>query len=173
MKFLILFATVEGQTRKIAAFITKRLQEAGHDVEMTDIGDAAASVTFTGIDKAILAAPVHERRHPVPFEVFLAANGAALESVPTLLISVSLKAAFPECIEEAQDFLTEMKMRTGFSPASELLVAGAVNPRSYDYYAAQVMRQVLLHGREIDPSQEQEFTDWETLSKGIADFAGE
>jgi menaquinone-dependent protoporphyrinogen oxidase len=52
--------------------------------------------SLRGFYRVVLAAPVHERRHPTEFEVFLAGCRSDLEEVDTLLISVSLSAAFPE-----------------------------------------------------------------------------
>jgi hypothetical protein len=57
---------------------------------------------------------VHERRHPKTFEVAIGAAKQDLARIPTLMMSVSLKAAFPEGLEEAQGYLTKMDLRTGF-----------------------------------------------------------
>ena len=171
MKVLILYATVEGQTRKIAEFAADEVCARGCDVVMVDAADRTAPVSFDGIDRVILAGSVHERRHPKTLEVFLTASRRELAECPTLLLSVSLSAAFPEGLEEARDYLTEMEMRTGFTPTAEALVAGAVRTREYDYFASQVLRHVVLRGRDYDPGEgEHEFTDWTALAKTIADF---
>lgn len=171
MEMLLVFETVEGQTRKISEFVAERFRTAGHQVRTFDTQDRLASISFAGIDKVVLAAPVHERRHPKGFEVFLAASRDELKACETLLISVSLKAAFPEGLEEAQDYLTEMKMRTGFEPNKEILVAGAVRTSSYDYYESQIIRNVVLGDRDINlVDGECEFTDWDTLITEIDVF---
>jgi menaquinone-dependent protoporphyrinogen oxidase len=170
MKVLIVFASVEGQTAKIARFIEGEVQKAGHEAALFDAGDTKASISFEGVDKVILAAPVHERRHPEGFEVLLAGRQRDLQALDTLLLSVSLSAAFPEGLEEAAEYVTELKMRTGFTPDAELLVAGAVRASSYDYFASQVVRHVVLRGREADPAEEHEFTDWDAVASGVAEF---
>ena len=104
MKVLVLFATVEGQTDKIAHFVEKEIRKANHEIEVVDADDLSAQVTFKGIDKVILAASVHERRHPKSFEVFLSASQRELEACDTLLLSVSLNAAFEEGLEEAHEY---------------------------------------------------------------------
>ena len=173
MNVLIFFATVEGQTGKIARFAEREARRAGHDAVLADAADTATSAPFEGVDKVILAAPVHERRHPKAFEAFLASHRQELEKCATLLLSVSLNAAFPEGHEEAQEYLTEMKMRTGFAPDAEALVAGAVRTSHYDYFASQVVRHVLLRDRGYDPnSGEHEFTDWDALATTISEFLG-
>ena len=173
MSVLVVFATVEGQTGKIAQFAEKEMRSAGHEVTLFDAAQKAAPISFKGVDKVILAGSVHERRHPETFEVFLAAHRHALRECDTLLLSVSLSAAFPEGLDEAQEYVIEMEMRTNFKPDKEALVAGAVRSRNYDYFASQVMRHVVLRGRDYDLSEgEHEFTDWKRLAATLSEFVG-
>ncbi|MEH6833402.1 MULTISPECIES: flavodoxin domain-containing protein [Falsihalocynthiibacter] len=171
MSVLILFASLEGQTRKIARFVEAEVRNAGYEATLVDVSDKMAEVTFVGFDTVILAAPVHERRHPPNFELLLTASQDSLAARRTFMISVSLGAAFPELIEEAQEYLIEMKLRTGLEPNAELLVAGAVHPSSYGYYETQILRHAILRHQAIDPRKEdREFTDWDALSKAITEF---
>ncbi len=171
MTVLIAYGTVEGQTRKIAEFVEKQVRDAGEDVVLFDTADRTGELAFDGIDKVILAASVHERRHPKAFEIFVDSNREVLAEKPTHFLSVSLKAAFENAREEAQDFADEMKLRTGLNPDSELLVSGAIRSDSYDFYASQILRHVVLDGQEFDPSiRDHEFTDWDELASSIADF---
>lgn len=170
MKTLIIYATVEGQTEKIAQFVKNRISEGGHDVSLIDADDPE-QISFDGVDAVILAASVHQRRHPRSFEALLVAHKQELEQRKTLLLSVSLNAAFPEGLEEAQDYVDEMKMRTGFTPTEELLVPGAVRISEYDFFAMQVVRYVVLRNRDYDPGEgTHEFTDWQALSDKLDSF---
>ena len=171
MPVLIAFGSIEGQTGKIAAFVKKIAEDAGETVELFDTSVLKSDVSVEEFDKVILAGSVHERRHPKEFELFVASNQKELENRRTLLISVSLNAAFPERYEEAQDYADELKMRTDIDPDGEILVAGAIRAHSYDYFATQVLRHVVLQGRNYDPSvQEHEFTDWDALEGDIRSF---
>jgi menaquinone-dependent protoporphyrinogen oxidase len=171
VKVLIVFETVEGQTRKVADFVETQIRSAGHDVQLFNTDDKLGLVSFDSIDRVVLAAPVHERRHPKKFEVFVSTSLSELKARPTLLISVSLKAAFPEGHEEAQDYLTEMEMRTGFEPNKEALVAGAVRTSSYGYYESQIVENVALAGHKVELIDGvREFTDWDALGAQIKAF---
>ncbi len=139
MNVMVIFETVEGQTGKIVQHIAGGIEGLGHSVKKIDTANKRVQASFEGLDKVILAAPVHERRHPKTFEFFVATSRDALDEHDTLMISVSLKAAFEDGLEDAQDFLTEMKMRTGFSAMRQLLLAGAVRQGSYDYFASQIL----------------------------------
>ncbi|WP_306112846.1 MULTISPECIES: flavodoxin domain-containing protein [unclassified Roseovarius] len=171
MRILIIFGTVEGQTAKIARFLADEARGAGHDVDLIDTADKSASISAADADKVILAASVHERKHPKWFEMCLAAEGDKLAARDTMLLSVSLMAAFPDTRSEAQEFVEEMKMRTGFEPATEMLVAGAVRMSSYDYFSTQVLRHVVLRGGKYDLAEgDHEFTDWEGLKTALSAF---
>ena len=171
MQFLTIFETFEGQTGKIVKRVRQQLQDAGHDVRMFDTEDKLAPLSFDGIDKVVLAAPVHERRHPPNFELTVSTNLDELKTRPSLMISVSLKAAFSESLEEAHDYLAEMKLRTGFAPDSESLTAGAVRTSSYDYFERQVVQHVALEGQNVTlVDGEREFTDWGKLEAEVAAF---
>lgn len=171
MTVLIAYGTIEGQTGKIAKFVADQVTRSGETTVLFDTSDKTGKLSFEGVDKAILAASVHERRHPEPFEVFVSSNREKFADIPTHLLSVSLKAAFEEGREEAADYADEMKLRTGLKPVSELLVAGAIRTDSYDFYASQILRHVVLDGQEFDPKiRDHEFTDWGEIAKSIDKF---
>lgn len=171
MEILILFETVEGQTRKIVDRVGQQIRAAGHGVRLFNTEDRLASLSFDGIDKVILAAPVHERRHPENFEVLIGSSLSDLKSRQTLLISVSLKAAFPEGMAEARDYLKELEMRTNFEPDFRALTAGAVRTSSYGYFESQVIQFVVLDGRDVNLIDGvREFTDWDKLHAEVAAF---
>lgn len=170
MKVLILYGSVEGQTAKIARFVKEKVEGLGHEAALINADDPVP-VPFEGVDAVVLAAPVHQRRHPATFEALLSARKADLAARKVLMLSVSLNAAFPEGREEAEDYLLEMKMRTGVEPDAELLVAGAVRTGEYDYFAKQVVQYVVMRGRDYDRQAEvHEFTDWDALAGAVDGF---
>lgn len=170
MHVSIVYATVEGQTGKIARFLTEKASDLGHDVTLVDVDDPS-EISLANSDAVILGASVHQRRHPRTFEAFLMAQNDELAQKKTLLFSVSLNAAFAEGLEEAQEYVTEMKMRTKFEPDSTLLVPGAVRLGEYDYFALQVVRHVVLRDRDYDVQEgTHEFTDWDVLANRVDQF---
>lgn len=171
MEIVVLFETGEGQTRKIAGFLADQLRASGHEPTLIEATRPDAGRALAQVERVILAAPVHERRHPKRFETLVRDSREILAGRATLMMSVSLKAAFPDGLDEAHDYLTEMKMRTGFTPTRELLVAGAVRPGSYDYFQSQIVRHVLLAGQDVDLNDGvQEFTDWDALAAAARSF---
>ncbi|GAB5448666.1 flavodoxin domain-containing protein [Gymnodinialimonas sp.] len=173
MNVLILYGSVEGQTAKIARFVKQRVEELGHGATLANADDPV-QLPIEGTDAVILAASVHQRRHPRNFEALLSARKDDLAERKVLMLSVSLNAAFPEGREEAEDYVLEMKMRTGLAPDAEVLVAGAVRTSEYDYFAKQVVQHVVMRGRDYDrTAEEHEFTDWDALAKAVEGFLKE
>lgn len=171
MNVLIVFATVEGQSRKIAEFAKRQVVNLGHIAQEVDVSQPLADVSFDGYDAVLFVAPVHERRHPKEFELLLSANRSQINSMKTLFLSVSLNAAFPEGHSEAREYIRETEMRTGFVPTQSKAIAGAINIGQYDFYATQVLRHVVLRDRDIDPAKDgYEFTDWEMLADEVRAF---
>lgn len=172
MAVTIIFETVEGQTGKIVQFIERTLRsESGIDPQLVDTANRLAKVSYRGVDKVILAAPVHERRHPRSFEVFIAADRKELEARKTLMLSVSLKAAFDDGQVDAEAFLAEMEERTEFTATQRALVAGAVRQGSYDYFSSQILRHAILAGQNASLAEgDHEFTDWEALKALVTAF---
>ena len=168
MNVLILFQSMEGHTRSIVNHVRKRLGDLGHEASAVDLSDELARFSFEGVDRVILAGPVHERRHPRNFEVALAASKAEIEARPGLFLSVSLSAAFPDGREEAQAYIDEMLMRTDLSGLATLPVAGAVQAGNYDYFETQVLRHIVLHDRDYEVTGEGEvFTDWGAIDAAV------
>lgn len=171
MTVMIIHASIEGHTAKIADTVARTVEKTGETVERVDASDRTADIDFNGVTHVILAAPVHERRHPQDFEVILSANRDELARRRTLFLSVSLNAAFADKQDDAQDYVTETQMRTHFTPDAVALVAGAIKTGSYDYFETQVLRHTLLSGHGYDPSDgDREFTDWAALESTVKDF---
>jgi menaquinone-dependent protoporphyrinogen oxidase len=173
MKVAIVYGTIEGQTGKVARFVSQHLKAKGHEVRMFDAKDHSVDIDIADAEKVILAGSVHERRHPEDFEVYLMAQRDALNAKESLLLSVSLSAAFKAGREEAQDYVTELSMRTGVDPTQVALVAGAVRSRKYDYFSSMVLRHVVLRDRPSIPADgTHEFTDWDQLRDAVDTFVG-
>lgn len=172
MTVLLVFESIEGQTAKVVDYVREKVQDAGREAVVLNTADTASGPSFEGISGVILAAPVHERRHPPAFEAFIADHLDQLQARPTLILSVSLNAAFEDGRAEAQDYLTEMEMRTRFKPTAEVLVAGAVRSAgSYDFFQRQVLKYVVLREHDYDPADgPREFTDWDVLDSEISAF---
>jgi menaquinone-dependent protoporphyrinogen oxidase len=170
MRILIAYGTTEGQTRKIAKAVAVRVQELGHDAHLFDTASLEA-VDIVAYDKVLVAASVHHERHQGSVEVFVMTSLAELQNRPTLFLSVSLAAAFPEGVPDAQRYADAFLDSTGWKPTTSLLVAGALRYDEYDYFKAQIIEHVVLKCREVQGAKgDYEFTNWENLFRAVDSF---
>lgn len=171
MNIAIIYASIEGHTSRIAQFVQETVTKEGHSSTLVDAGRKAPSYSFDGIDKIIMAAPVHRKRHPVKFENFLRTNREGLTEYQTLLFSISLCAAFYEGIGEAYSYVNELSKRSKFSPSKVVLLAGALQFDKYHDYESQVVRFIGLELKRYESiKSDREFTNWQTIEKNVCKF---
>ncbi|MGC9370726.1 MAG: flavodoxin domain-containing protein [Paracoccaceae bacterium] len=165
MKTAIIYATTEGQTRKIARFCADRLADAGDSVELIQAEDAS-DIDLSRFDGAILAASVHIMRYQKEMVEFATAQADALNGLRTLFLSVSLAAAGddPEDWEGLGKCVAEFSAKTGWTPGQVEHVAGAFKFSEYDFFRSWAMRWIAAQkGQEVSPGEDREYTDWAAL----------
>jgi menaquinone-dependent protoporphyrinogen oxidase len=171
MRVLIVYATTEGQTRKIAERIAEQVRERGHEAELRNAADWQSDFHLDAFDRVIVAGSVHERQHQRPLTIFVPAHLAQLHARPTLFVSVSLSAAFPDGLAEAQTYVDEFLNDVKWKPSQVLLAAGALRYEEYDYFMEQIVRFVVLKDREAANAHgDHEFTDWDALAGAVDAF---
>lgn len=171
MTVLLLYASIEGHTAKIAHFVESAVRDAGHAVRVVNVGEKGAEVDLDGVSHVIVAASVHRKRHPDIFERQLKPLAPALAAHPTLLLSVSLCAGFPEGRDEAQSYVDDLCAHTGFTPDTTLLVGGALQFDKYQDYEAWVVRFIAVGmKRHEELEEDRELTDWAEIEETVAAF---
>jgi menaquinone-dependent protoporphyrinogen oxidase len=172
MKILIVYATTEGQTRKVARFAFDRLAGAGHSVELVPAGEAQGR-DGSGFDGVLAAGSVHAGRYQK--ELVDWARGAAdgLRGRPGMFLSVSLTAAG----EDADDWtglhgcVDRFVEETGWTPSRVEHVAGAFRFSEYDFFKSWAMRWIAAQKDEsARPGEDKEYTDWDALGRVLEDW---
>ena len=174
MRFLLIYATVEGQTRKIAAHIADRLSGAGHDITLMDAADVKAAPPADSFDAIIATAPVHVSSFPLPFRQFTKHNAQTLMARPGAFVSVSLTAASDDKSElaEIDTIVEKFSAETGWWPVSIHHAAGALKYTEYDFFRRWMLKRIAAkEGGPTDTSRDHEFTDWAALDTFVDGFA--
>lgn len=186
MRFLLLFASTQGQTARIMAHVADRLRLRGHDVTLLQAQELAtkkpaetgpAETGLEGFDAVILAGSVHAGRYQT--ELLQAAHGLVhgaapgLNALPGLFLSVSLTAAGDDPAEHAeldrlaQGFLSD----TGWKGARIAQVAGALRFSAYGFFEYWAMRWIARQrGRPVTGKEDIELTDWQALDATLEGF---
>jgi menaquinone-dependent protoporphyrinogen oxidase len=170
---LVAYATVEGQTRKIAQFLADGLARRRHDAKLRDLTAEGGDVDLAGFDAVILAASVHVGRHHVAAVQFAADHADALSRKPSAFVSVSIHAmsSDPDDEEEARAYVDAFCAETGWLPRAVSYAAGALRFTKYDFFKRMVARS-LAKERGITPGKDgdMEFTDWPALRSFLDGF---
>lgn len=175
MAILVLYATVEGHSRKVATRIAEHLEDRNYITLIGDVREPGFTVPGT-FDAVFICAPVHVGRYPEPIARFIEDWKDALDLVPTGFVSISLSidSHDPKERAEAQTFPEKLSMRTGFFASHVHHAAGALKYLEYDYFKRCLMRQIAeKEGGPVDMSRDYEFTDWDALEGFVDDVIAE
>jgi menaquinone-dependent protoporphyrinogen oxidase len=176
-RVLVAYATREGQTRKIAEHVAATLRERALEVDVIDVKAAPPGLELGDYAHVVLAASVHMGKHEREMVEFVVARRAALDRIPTALLSVTLSEAgvedpkrTPEQQAHAAAGVKEVVDRfladTGLHPSRVVPVAGALKYREYGWLVRFVMKRISkVEGAPTDTSRDYEMTDWVALDR--------
>lgn len=180
---VVVYATREGQTRRIAARIATVLRSRGHGVDLFEAAHVPPDLDLPRYDGAILAASIHIGKHGREMCEFARANRAALERMPTLFLSVSMAAAGAADASATAErrrsaaanrdaMIARFARDTGFHATRSEAVAGALLYRQYNFLVRAMMRFIAsVAGASTDTSRDHEYTDWNAVERYAAEFA--
>ncbi len=172
MKILLLFATTEGQTKKIANAVDRQIQAAGHDVSLANATDSDTPDPGE-FDAVILAASVHMGRYQTSLVHYVHDHVASLNNTPSAFLSVSLSAASDEPDErsEIEAIANRLFDETRWRPSFVHHAAGAFRFTEYDFFRRWAMKFIAMQkGEDVDIHEDREFTDWNALEGFVAEF---
>jgi Flavodoxin len=180
---LVLYATREGQTRRIANHIWLTLQELGLPAKVMDARALSVNFALSSFEAAIVAGSIHVGKHEPEIVRFVQTHCAELERMPTVFLSVSASQIGVEDIKATPEnrarnaanvkkVIDEFLQETGWKPGRVLPVAGALMYRKYNFLVRMLMRSIARkEGASTDTSRDVEYTDWSALDRFVEDFA--
>jgi menaquinone-dependent protoporphyrinogen oxidase len=172
MKFLIVYGTVEGQTRKIAFYMQHVLQQAGHLVTVADASNNQP--VPTSYDAVLVGSSIHIHKYQSAVVHYVTHHAAALNNMPGAFFSVCLAVAsdIEEEHREAEKITGDFLGQTKWKPLMTTQIAGALKYTQYDFFKRIIMKMISKReGRTTDTSQDYEYTDWDAVKKFVLEFA--
>lgn len=171
---LVVFATRDGHTRKVAKRIAEMLADRGLPVVLSDVDRLSEGVPADGLAGMVVAAPVRFGRHPRKIRRFVARHREEIGRVPTAFVSVSGSAIGDDDAhsDEARGYVERFLGETGWSPDRTATVGGAIAYTRYNPVLRRVMRSIAeREGRSTDTSRDHEYTDWAEVEEFARTFA--
>ncbi|HEY6559888.1 MAG TPA: flavodoxin domain-containing protein [Polyangiaceae bacterium] len=183
-KLAVLYATREGQTRRIAEHAASSVRARGWLTDVFDVAELDNEWTANGYAAVLLAASIHAGKHEREMIQFVKRHRTELEGVPSALLSVSLTQANAEnparsaevrtrAQQDVQRMLDDFYTSTGFRPKRVTAVAGALLYSRYNLLIRHIMKRISKRaGGPTDTSCDYELTNWAALDQFIAEFVG-
>lgn len=171
---LVIYATGEGQTAKVAARIAETLRTAGHDATAVDLDDVDATVDLEAYDGVLLGASIHLGKHQTSMVRFARDHREVLDAMPNGFFEVCLSAASddPERQAEARLYVDEFREATGWEPDVVGIFGGAFRYSEYGFVKRRLMKRIAADSTgDTDTSQDYEYTDWAAVEAFATDFA--
>jgi len=172
VQILIVYGSLEGQTKKIAERIAAILEGKGHKVTTLPDGRAPAGPALERFDAAIVGGPVHMGKLPKPVVQFVTTHRDWLDKVPGAFFTVcmAINSKRPGSREQAIRYGTEFLTQSGWRPRLNATFAGAVKYTQYDFITRFIMKMISKReGGSTDTTHDHEYTDWDS----VAHFAEE
>lgn len=170
MRVLVVYATTEGQTRKIATRIAARLGATGHEPTLVDATEASPEHDPALFDATVAAGSLHVGRYQAALVDYATRHAAALNAGRSAFVSVSLSAAgddeddlagLDRCVET-------FRRETGWTRMRLYHAAGAFRFTHYDFLKRWAMKYVAYkRGARVEPGTDTEYTDWAALDRFV------
>jgi menaquinone-dependent protoporphyrinogen oxidase len=166
MKILIVYASGEGQTRKIAQYVAFQFENGGCTTVVHDSALPLGEIEIDAFDAIFVAGSVHNHAHQDSIVGFATAHSRVLNAIPSAFLSVSLSAAMKDGERDAKRYVDAFIRETGWHPPDVLTVAGALRYSEYDYFRQQIVKSIVHEkGDQFDAEADHEFTDWQEIDR--------
>ena len=171
-RILILFATIDGQTARVAGRVADTLRAEGHTV-ITRPARAANAADDAGMfDGVIVGGGIRYGKYAKYLAPTVERCVKPLDR-PTAFFSVCLSADGPGAKPKtAQGYVEEFLDETGWQPSTVESFGGALLYRQYNPFIRFMMRMIVrFAGGETDTSRDYEYTDWKAVERFALAFA--
>ena len=173
----VLYATTDGQTRRIAERIAATLRERGLSSASFDVASTeAGSIDWKEVQGIVLGASLRTGKYQRRAIEFARTHRDALNARPSAFFGVSLSAASrnPEEVEAARRLARGFGKSTGWSPLRIASFAGTLAYTRYGFLVRFIMRRIARkEGAPTDTSRDYELTDWTEVARFAHEVADE
>ena len=170
-RILLVYATREGQTEKVAMRITEHLQNLDVNVQIYNAKDAdlIRNIELNSFDLLVFGGSMHAGGIEEELINFINENAHEISSMPRSFFLVVLSAATkdPELRESwLADARDKMNQQLAVEFTEVEMIAGALAYSKYSFPLKWVMRRIAAKaGEGTDISRDYEYTNWEQVER--------
>ena len=168
---VIIVASEDGQSTKIALRLGDLLRERGVEVAIRDGARPDAGEHLTAYDGVVIGSAIHYGHHAKPIHELVKGHRAILASRHTAFFSVSLSAGGPSRDPAAaKSYLEAFTAETGWKPDQAASFAGAIRHSQYGILKTLMVR-LSLRKSGAPEAGDHEYTDWNAVTAFADAFA--
>ena len=160
---LLLYASVDGQTKKISNFLNEQLQQEGKHVSLYEVGDFDGKLeTF---DMIIIGSSIRYGVHHKTIIDFINEHKEALDTHKTAFFSVNLVARKPEKNQaDTNPYVIKFFKEITWRPTLVEVFAGKLDYKKYPFFD-RIMIQLIMWMTKgpTDRNAKIEYTDWDRV----------
>lgn len=169
----IVYASMYGQTEKIAKHLRVRIEQSGMKACLMNVEDSLSEEFPQDVDAVIIGGPIYFKKYPSSLIEWIPRHKPILDSKPLAFFSVGLTAAQKDeaARREEDEMLGSFLARTGLFPRYVASFAGALNYTDYNWFLRFAMKHASRKaGLPLDTRRDFEYTDWNEVHSFLEAF---
>lgn len=162
----ILYASHDGQTRKVALHIAGKLMDEGLILTLDDLEKTTPALEdLQEADQIVLIAPVRFGHHLPSMDRFVVKNRALLAAKRLVMVSLNLTARKEDKdTPETNPYMGKWIKKLGVQPEGRAVFAGKLNYAQYPWWEKHVVRLIMkITGGPTNLDANIEFTRWDRV----------
>ena len=173
-RILVIFASSQGQTRKIAHRIAEILLEKGHSVDVFDAKQIPKPILPENYEAVIVGASIHVGGYQHQLKKWVKIHSQGLNSIPSAFFSVCLGVLQddPKVKLELDVIIKDFLKSSNWQPKTKAIFAGGLAYSKYNILIKWWMKRISKKsGGDTDTSHDYEYTDWNAVSRFANEFS--
>ena len=165
LKFLIIYSTTDGHTKKICQRIKNFLTD-GNQVELLSLEDVK-KIDLSNFGKIIIGASIRYGKHHNELYKFINLNKNILDQKKCAFFSVNVVARKPDKNTAATNpYINKFLKISKWKPHKITVFAGKVDYPNYNFFDKYIIKLIMFITKgPTNTSQSYEFTDWSKVDE--------
>jgi len=175
MKLLVVYATIDGMTARIAERIGEAARAAGSSADVLNAAALPNGFDPSRYDGILVGASMHAQGYQRAATRFVRRYGEALRARPSGFFSVclSILSTNPKERAESRRIAEQFPAKVGWKPDVVEIIAGALMFSHYGFLRRMAMKAIAKKEMgSVDATRDTVFTDWEAVDRFARDFVG-
>jgi menaquinone-dependent protoporphyrinogen oxidase len=173
-RILLIFASKQGQTAKIAHRISETLNKEGHSVDLIDGKNLPEKIHIENYSAVVVGGSVHMGGYSRQLKTWVKLHSHELNSIPSAFFSVCLGVLQnePKVDSELERIFENFLKSSEWQPKTKAVFAGGLAYSKYNAFLKWWMKRISKKlGGDTDTSHDYEYTDWNAVIRFANEFS--